>query len=128
VFRLRTLLIAATASVAAALAAVGPRHVEVVGTSMTPTLDAGDRLLVVRTRRPRAGDVAVVPDPRDPSRLVVKRVVDTSPVGVILRGDNPDASTDSRTFGPAPRSTVRGRAVYRYYPAARRGRIGRLLP
>ncbi len=95
---------------------------------MTPTLDAGDRLLVVRARRARCGDVAVVPDPREASRLVVKRVIEASAAGVTLRGDNPDASTDSRTFGPAPLKTLRGRAVYRYYPPNRRGRIGRLVP
>jgi len=95
---------------------------------MAPTLGPGDRLLVVRTRRPRPGDVAVVPDPREPSRLVVKRVVATSAAGVTLEGDNPAASTDSRTFGPAPWQSVRGRAVYRYHPPSRRGRIGRLVP
>ena len=95
---------------------------------MAPTLDAGDRLLVVRTRRSRPGDVAVVPDPRRSDRLVVKRVVDASASGVTLRGDNPEASTDSRTFGPVPPATVRGRAVYRYHPAHRRGTIGRLVP
>jgi nickel-type superoxide dismutase maturation protease len=95
---------------------------------MSPTLHAGDRLLVLRTRRPRRGDVAVVPDPRDPSHLMVKRVVVSSTAGVTLQGDNPDASTDSRTFGPAPLETVRGRAVYRYHPPDRRGRIGRLVP
>lgn len=95
---------------------------------MAPTLDAGDRLLVVRTRRPQPGDVAVVPDPRAPSRLVVKRVLAASAAGVTLQGDNAAASTDSRTFGPVPEATVRGRAVYRYHPADRRGRIGRLVP
>lgn len=95
---------------------------------MAPTLDAGDRLVVVRTRRTQPGDVAIVPDPRDPRRVVVKRVVEASAAGITLRGDNPDASTDSRTFGPVPAATVRGRAVYRYHPAGRRGRIGRLVP
>lgn len=95
---------------------------------MAPTLDPGDRLLVLRTRRLQPGDVAVVPDPRVPARLVVKRVVDASAGGVTLRGDNPEASTDSRTFGPVAMTTVRGRAVYRYHPPGRRGRIGRLLP
>jgi nickel-type superoxide dismutase maturation protease len=104
------------------------RRVEVVGASMTPTLDAGDRLLVARTRRVRPGEVAVVPDPRNPDQLVVKRVVGASAAGVTLRGDNPAASTDSRVFGPVPLASVRGRAVYRYHPPARRGRIGRLVP
>ena len=50
------------------------RRVEVEGESMLPALESGDRLLVLRGCRVRAGDVAVVRDPRDPARLVVKRV------------------------------------------------------
>jgi len=40
-----------------------------------------------------------------------------------VRGDNPDASTDSRVFGPVRRRAVIGRAVYRYWPPARRGTL-----
>ena len=36
-------------------------------------------------------------------------------------GDDPGASTDSRTFGPVPVASVLGRAVYRYAPAGRSG-------
>jgi type IV secretory pathway protease TraF len=43
--------------------------------------------------------------------------------GVTVVGDNPAASTDSRTFGPVPPKLVRGRVVYRYWPEGRRGRI-----
>jgi nickel-type superoxide dismutase maturation protease len=104
------------------------RRLEVVGSSMRPTLEPGDRVLAVRSRRARPGDLAVVPDPRRPSRLVVKRVVVASAAGLTVRGDNPRASSDSRAFGPVPPQSVRGRVVYRYHPAARRGRIRRLVP
>jgi len=55
---------------------------------------------------------------------VVKRVGDPGAGGrtVVVSGDNPDASTDSRTFGPVTAASVRGRVVYRYFPADRRGR------
>jgi inner membrane protease subunit 1 len=99
------------------------RRLEVVGRSMVPTLEPGDRVLAVRTRRLRAGDLVVIPDPRLRSRLVVKRVVTASVVGLTLRGDNPAASTDSRVFGAVPVASVRGRVLYRYHPPARRGRI-----
>ena len=95
---------------------------------MEPTLEPGDRLLLLRTRRVRAGDLVVVPDPRDPARMVVKRLVVASPGGLTVRGDNAAASTDSRQFGVVARRAVRGRVVYRYFPEARRGRIGRLVP
>ncbi len=91
---------------------------------MLPTLDPGDRLLVVRAWRVGVGDLVVVADPRRPGRLLVKRVVGEDPGGLELRGDNPDASTDSRFFGAVPRSSVRGRVVRRYAPADRRGPVG----
>lgn len=111
-------------------ALVGARlhRLEVTGHSMEPTLEPGDRLLLVRTRRVRVGDLVVVPDPREPGRMVVKRVVVASAAGLTVRGDNAAASTDSRQFGVVPRTTVRGRVVYRYFPDSRRGRIGRLYP
>ncbi|MBO0894378.1 MAG: nickel-type superoxide dismutase maturation protease [Acidimicrobiales bacterium] len=98
-----------------------PTRVEVVGDSMVPALLAGDRLLVV-ARRPRRGDLVAVPDPREPSRLLIKRAVEvTAAAGVVVRGDNPGASTDSRDFGPVPASSVAGVAVYRYAPPDRVG-------
>lgn len=98
-----------------------PTRVEVVGDSMLPTLMPGDRLLVV-ARRTRRGDLVAVPDPRERSRLLIKRAVEVSAAGsVVVRGDNPGASTDSRDFGPVPASSVAGVAVYRYGPPARAG-------
>ena len=99
------------------------RRVEVAGDSMRPSLQPGDRLLVVRSRRLRAGDVVALADPRQPARTVVKRVATVGPDGVTVLGDDPGASTDSRTYGPVPRALVHGRAVYRYWPEQRRGRI-----
>ncbi len=90
---------------------------------MRPALEPGDRLLVVRGRRPRPGDVVAVADPRQPARVVVKRVTAVGRAGVTVVGDNPAASTDSRHYGPVAPSTVRGRAVWRYWPETRRGRL-----
>jgi nickel-type superoxide dismutase maturation protease len=101
------------------------RRVAVHGDSMRPLLEPGDRLLVVRLR-PRSGDVVAVVDPRDPGRVLVKRVtaVDDEDGGrVTVLGDNAGASTDSRTFGPVPRRLLLGRAIYRYWPEQRRGRV-----
>jgi len=102
------------------------RRVTVNGDSMRPGLEPGDRLLVVGFLRPRPGDVVAVVDPRDAGRVLVKRVaaVDASGGGLItVLGDFPEASTDSRTFGAVDRSLVLGRAVYRYWPEGRRGRL-----
>jgi nickel-type superoxide dismutase maturation protease len=100
-----------------------PARLEVVGDSMLPTLASGDRVLVV-ARRPVPGDLVAVPDPRAGARLLIKRAVEVSAGGrVVVRGDNPEASTDSRDFGPVAASSVAGVAVYRYAPT---GRVGRL--
>lgn len=92
---------------------------------MLPTLHPGDRLLVVVGRRYRAGDLVAVRDPRAADRVMVKRVdtVDGAGRQFLVVGDRPDASTDSRHFGPVSRSDVVGRVVYRYAPAERAGRI-----
>ena len=95
---------------------------------MRPTLEPGDRVVCVRVgwRRVRAGDLVALRDPRD-GRLLVKRVrsVDPATGAVVVAGDNPAASTDSRTFGAVDRRHLVGRAVYRYAPEPRRGRLRR---
>ena len=100
-----------------------PTRVVVVGPSMIPTLEDGDRCLVRRTRRVESGDLVVFIDPEYPRRLVVKRVVVVSSSGIDVAGDNSGESRDSRSFGPVPASAVIGVAWYRYAPAGRVGRI-----
>lgn len=102
-------------------------RVEVVGDSMLPALESGDRLWVFGRLGPRAGDIVAVVDPRDPARVIVKRCqrVDPSTGDLVVVGDNPDGSTDSREFGPVPLSRYRGRAIYRYHPTSRAGSLRR---
>lgn len=103
--------------------------VEVRGGSMAPSLLPGDRLLVESrsylTRIPRPGEVVLAADPRRGDRELIKRVaaVDEKSDAVDLRGDAPEASTDSREFGAVPLSTVRWRAAFRYWPPERAGRL-----
>ena len=119
------LAIAVVGSVAAAAGAVGRRsgRVEVRGDSMRPALEPGDRLVIVPARRLSTGQLVALADPRQPGRLVVKRVASASATGVTVLGDNAAASTDSRHYGPVAPGSVRGRAVYRYAPEWRRGRL-----
>jgi nickel-type superoxide dismutase maturation protease len=98
-------------------------RVEVSGLSMAPVLQPGDRLLLRRTRSVRPGDIVAAPDPRQPARPVLKRVADVNQEGVFLLGDNPEHSTDSRQFGPVPIRSVRGKAIYRYAPPGRAGKL-----
>ncbi|MHB1783143.1 MAG: nickel-type superoxide dismutase maturation protease [Acidimicrobiales bacterium] len=105
--------------------------IEVDGSSMLPSLEPSDRLLVARTiaRRPgqrlRAGDVAVVRDPERPGRLLVKRVESNDETGLLVVGDNRGASRDSRHFGVVPDRLIVGRAWYRYAPTRSAGRLDR---
>jgi nickel-type superoxide dismutase maturation protease len=130
---LGTLVLVTCGGAAAALVGVrrGTRRVVVEGRSMLPSFEPGDRLLVVRLPRRwplRRGDVVAVPDPRQPGRLLVKRVEATSSRLVTVVGDNPAESTDSRIFGPVDRAAVWGRACYRYAPRARSGVVRRSAP
>jgi signal peptidase I len=90
-------------------------RVEVEGGSMLPTFAPGDRLLLVRRWRPvRTGDLVIVPDPRDEARRLVKRARATHGDDVEVLGDNAEASTDSRAFGPVPASSITYFVVRRY--------------
>jgi nickel-type superoxide dismutase maturation protease len=121
------------ASVLAAVAWWAWRHserVEVSGLSMAPGLQPGDRLVVWRpaswrTTAVHAGDIVAAPHPRHPERTVLKRAGAVGPDGVLLLGDNPSQSTDSRHFGRIPVTSVRGKAIYRYAPSGRAGRLRR---
>jgi nickel-type superoxide dismutase maturation protease len=107
--------------VVAALIGLRSRRVVVVGRSMLPAFEPGDRLLVIPVGPVRAGHVVAVRDPRIRSRLLIKRVRARFGPQVDVRGDNPAESTDSRHFGLVPRSAVAGRVLYRYSPPARAG-------
>ena len=95
---------------------------------MTPALAPGDYVVVdtraYLRRAPQPGDIALACDPREPSRVIAKRVAGPDGAdGVVLLGDNPDQSTDSRTFGPLPLDALTGRVVWRYWPPARFGPV-----
>lgn len=95
---------------------------------MAPTLLPGDWLMVdpeaYRVRAPRIGELVLVPDPREPARLLVKRVVGLDPLGWLhVEGDDPSVSTDSRTFGALDPGAVEGRPWFRYWPLWRVGRL-----
>ncbi|HEX2221223.1 MAG TPA: nickel-type superoxide dismutase maturation protease [Candidatus Limnocylindria bacterium] len=106
--------------------------VEVRGGSMAPGLLPGDWLFAERLsyvfRAPHVGEVVVAADPRERERDLVKRVTAVEAGLVTVHGDHPEASTDSREFGPIPTSLVRGRVWLRYWPPSRMGIVGRRRP
>jgi nickel-type superoxide dismutase maturation protease len=95
---------------------------------MAPTLQPGDWLLAdpeaYRERSPSVGQLVLVPDPREPGRLLVKRVIAVSDDGQLeIRGDAAAGSTDSRVFGAVDPADVEGQPWFRYWPAGRIGRV-----
>jgi nickel-type superoxide dismutase maturation protease len=120
------LVLFGTAAAVGAALSRGLDTVEVRGSSMAPTLRPGDRLIVTRLRgsMARVGDVVITGDPRESGRELVKRVAAHGRCGVELRGDNPAASTDGRTFGPVPARAIQWRVVFRYWPLGRIGTVG----
>ena len=103
--------------------------------SMSPTLEPGDRLVVLPAGPhglpwlrgvPRVGSIVIA---EREGRLDVKRVA-SRPADVPLAtnelwllGDNPAASNDSRQSGALPLSALRGVVLFRSGPAGRRGRV-----
>lgn len=105
-------------------------RVTVHGDSMTPTLRHGQRVLVRRTAALGRGDLVVFRRPRDPTRAwMIKRVAAAPgdpvprtevpnlwgraealvPTGrIVVLGDNPAVSYDSRQFGYVPVEAVLG--------------------
>jgi nickel-type superoxide dismutase maturation protease len=102
-----------------------PFRVEVQGDSMRPTLEPGDWAVATAGGRVRKGDVVVLERPDRPGLEVVKRVTGApSETGLgfdewFVEGDNPQESTDSRTFGAVPRSAINGRVRLVYWPPRR---------
>ncbi|WP_436946610.1 S26 family signal peptidase [Streptomyces sp. SudanB52_2052] len=100
---------------------------KVVGWSMEPTLAPGSEVIARRVppHSLAIGDIVVVPAP-DSGQLIIKRIAaiggtpspaalgaaGTVPDGmVVLLGDNPGMSHDSRHFGSVPADRVVGRVV-----------------
>jgi inner membrane protease subunit 1 len=101
------------------LAALSPlRRYRVEGESMTPDVSPGERVLVNRAaywlHKPSTGDLVVLRDPREPDRLLIKRLEAREGDRWRVAGANAAASTDSRTFGPVERSAFVGKVVLRY--------------
>lgn len=95
------------------------RRVRVTGASMSPLLRPGDEVLFAprayRRRAPRAGEIVIVRHPEREGVKMVKRVTAVLPHDHYqIRGDNPAASTDSRTFGPVPREQILGQVISRF--------------
>ena len=91
----------------------GVRLVRVAGRSMLPTFGPGAVLVTVPVRDAtlRPNTIVTCADPRYPQRILVKRVVARLDDLVDVRGDNPQASADSQTFGLLATGAIKARVV-----------------
>ena len=65
----------------------------------------------------RVGDVVVARRPNRPELEIIKRISAIDDGGaIVLAGDNPVASTDSRQFGSVTRANILARVRWRYWP------------
>jgi nickel-type superoxide dismutase maturation protease len=88
-------------------------RVAVAEQSMSPLLEPGDWLVVLRTSRARPGQLVIARHPYDHARLLVKRLARRTPDGFFLLSANPAVpAVDSRRFGPV--AVIEGRVLFRY--------------
>lgn len=93
------------------------RQYNVYGSSMSPTLNPGDTVLVsplpYTYSKPKVNDIVVCLDPRD-KRVLIKRITKIVGTAFFISGDNPKESTDSRTFGLISRRGIIGKVIYNF--------------
>ncbi len=84
------------------------------GTSMEPTLNDGDVVLVNREAEFEIGDIVVAKHPIEQNSEVLKRIGRINERGhYFLVGDNLEESSDSRHFGAVTREYIKGKVVAR---------------
>lgn len=106
----------------------------VSGASMEPTFQNGDYLIVdelsYHLRHPKKNEVIIFKYPKDPSKFFIKRVIGLPGESItengkttfldsdeyFVMGDNRDASSDSRIWGPVEENFIVGRAFIRLWP------------
>ena len=84
---------------------------EVKGRSMEPFFSEGDRVLLLRTKNIKKGDIAVF---STPERDCIKRVAAVKDDEFFVEGDNKAASTDSRHYGTVNKEQVVGKVLLKY--------------
>jgi nickel-type superoxide dismutase maturation protease len=87
---------------------------QIEGSSMVPTIQEGDRVLVSRVnylfRFPKVNDIIALHDPRD-GKVLIKRVTKIEDKRYFVQGDNKNSSTDSRVFGMIGRREIIGKVI-----------------
>ena len=81
----------------------------VSGISMMPTLNQGNLVIALRTKKYQVGDIIIF---THNSLDIIKRISSISGDSFQVIGDNPKHSTDSRNFGSINRPDIIGRVIW----------------
>jgi nickel-type superoxide dismutase maturation protease len=88
---------------------------KISGSSMAPTIAAGEYVLVNRLaylfHPPQKGDIVSLRDPRD-GKMLIKRILKRKGEMYFVQGDNKVASTDSRVFGWVEKKAIIGKVWF----------------
>ena len=76
---------------------------------MLPVLKPGQIVIGMRTRNLSIGHVVII---RHDGIEKIKRIMQVHPDEIYVLGDNPVASTDSRTFGWIPEDSVIAKIIW----------------
>lgn len=89
---------------------------KVSGHSMEPSFKSGQILLVSSLPylfgKPKLNDIVVVRHPKT-QKLLLKRIKKIQSKKFFVVGDNPNHSTDSRSFGPVLKEQFVGKVIFR---------------
>lgn len=80
----------------------------IVGESMEPTLKQGRLVIFLKTKKIKTQDIVIA---KVGNREVVKRINNINDSGVELIGDNPEKSTDSRSYGAVDMDRIKGKLI-----------------
>ena len=81
------------------------------GDSMSPCLKNSEEILIKQSKNLKIGDVVLANHPFKKSVKILKRISEIDTNGkCFLIGDNPNESTDSRTFGAISLNEILGKA------------------
>lgn len=94
--------------------------VAVEGQSMAPTYSPGDWLLVLWGGVYRKGHIVLIERENLPGVFLIKRVLREVEGRYWVEGDNVDASTDSRQWGPVSQSEIVASVLFRIRRASSR--------
>ena len=78
----------------------------VSGDSMEPSFHDRQWLIINRIGQPKVGDVVVL---KYENPQLIKRIIPPEGDGWWVEGDNKEQSTDSRSFGPVPKTVIVGK-------------------